>query len=92
MVRINGLFHLLINEVLLGVITHVRPNVFTNFLGHPSSWWFQPIFQTYHSQTCIMYPTRVENKIYLKPPPTSSLCKLYVHNRKLIWTRNILKS
>ena len=34
MVRINGLFHLLINGVFLGVITHLL-TIDPNFLGHP---------------------------------------------------------
>ena len=35
MVRINGLFHLLINGVFLGVITHLL-TIDPNFLEHPS--------------------------------------------------------
>ena len=35
LVRINGLFHLLINGVFLGVITHSL-TIDPNFLGHPS--------------------------------------------------------
>ena len=37
-VRINGLFHLLINGIYWGEIIHLL-TIDPNFLGHPSSSW-----------------------------------------------------
>ena len=66
MVRINGLCHLLINGVLLGVITH-----FLTFLL--TSWdilvvgGFNPFFEKYYSQNGSCTQNRVENTTSLKP-------------------------
>ena len=45
---VNGLFHLLINGVFLGVITHLQTKD-PNFLAHPSMGSVMGMFRTYHS-------------------------------------------